>query len=93
VISVIHTVYSILFAQSFKKLLLTFYSCFQSFYTYRLVEYAYTISRKDHWIDFLVQSETTNVKTEIGPISLRGTAWAMLELAARAQVNRVGEFF
>jgi hypothetical protein len=26
------------------------------------------------------------VKTELGPISLRGTAWAMLELAARVQV-------
>ena len=26
------------------------------------------------------------VKTGLGPISLRGTAWAMLELAARVQV-------
>jgi hypothetical protein len=39
----------------------------------------------------MVFTETTNVKTEIGPISLRGTAWAMPELAARAQVNRAGE--
>jgi hypothetical protein len=33
------------------------------------------------------------VKTAIGPISLRGTAWAMLELAARVQVIWSGEFF
>jgi hypothetical protein len=34
----------------------------------------------------IVLAETKNLKTEIGPINLRGTAWAMLELVARAQV-------
>ena len=32
------------------------------------------------------------VKTGLGPISLRGTAWAMLELAARVQVIWFWEF-
>jgi hypothetical protein len=35
-------------------------------------------------LDYAVGPGTTN--TEIGPISIRGIEWAMLELAARAQV-------
>ncbi len=41
----------------------------------------------------IVVTETTNVKTDVGPISLRVTAWAKPELVARAQVNRAGECF